>query len=50
MMIPERLGTAAMTLGPARAALDIATQYSSRRISRKRNRRRQRVSFGARPR
>jgi alkylation response protein AidB-like acyl-CoA dehydrogenase len=31
MMIPERLGTAAMTLGPARAALDIATQYSSRR-------------------
>ncbi len=31
MMIPERLGTAAMTLGPARAALDIATHYSSRR-------------------
>jgi len=31
MMIPERLGTAAMTIGPARAALDIATQYTSKR-------------------
>jgi butyryl-CoA dehydrogenase len=31
MMVPERLGTAAMTIGPARAALDIATSYSSRR-------------------
>ncbi len=31
MMIPERLGTAAMTVGPARAALDIATRYSSKR-------------------
>lgn len=31
MMVPERLGTAAMTTGPARAALDIATLYSSRR-------------------
>ena len=31
MMIPERLGTAAMTLGSARVALDIATQYTSRR-------------------
>jgi alkylation response protein AidB-like acyl-CoA dehydrogenase len=31
MMIPERLGTAAMTVGPARSALDIATRYSSRR-------------------
>jgi alkylation response protein AidB-like acyl-CoA dehydrogenase len=31
MMIPERLGTAAMTIGPARSALDIATRYSARR-------------------
>ncbi len=31
MMIPERLGTAAMTIGPARAALDIATRYTSKR-------------------
>ena len=31
MMIPERLGTAAMTIGAARPALDIATAYSMRR-------------------
>lgn len=31
MMIPERLGTAAMTVGAARPAVDIATAYSSRR-------------------
>ena len=31
MMIPERLGTAAMTIGAARPALDVATTYSSRR-------------------
>ena len=31
MMIPERLGTAAMTVGAARPALDIATDYSARR-------------------
>jgi alkylation response protein AidB-like acyl-CoA dehydrogenase len=31
MMIPERLGTAAMTIGAARPALDIATTYSSKR-------------------
>ncbi|MDX9816790.1 MAG: acyl-CoA dehydrogenase family protein, partial [Smithellaceae bacterium] len=31
MMILERLGTAAMTIGAARPALDIATQYTSRR-------------------
>lgn len=31
MMIPERLGTASMTIGAARPALDIATQYTSRR-------------------
>lgn len=31
MMIPERLGTAAMTIGAARPALDIATSYSTRR-------------------
>ena len=31
MMIPERLGTAAMTIGAARPALEVATQYSSRR-------------------
>ncbi len=31
MMIPERLGTAAMTIGAARPALEIATRYSSRR-------------------
>jgi len=31
MMIPERLGTAAMTIGAARPALDVATEYTSRR-------------------
>ena len=31
MMIPERLGTAAMTIGSARVALDIATRYTTRR-------------------
>lgn len=31
MMIPERLGTAAMTIGAARPALEIATGYTSRR-------------------
>jgi butyryl-CoA dehydrogenase len=31
MMIPERLGTAAMTIGAARPALDIATSYSTKR-------------------
>ncbi len=31
MMIPERLGTAAMTIGAARPALDISTGYSTRR-------------------
>lgn len=31
MMIPERLGTAAMTVGAARPALDVATGYSARR-------------------
>ncbi len=31
MMIPERLGTAFMTIGAARPALEIATHYSSRR-------------------
>jgi len=31
MMIPERLGTAAMTLGAARPALEIATGYTTRR-------------------
>jgi alkylation response protein AidB-like acyl-CoA dehydrogenase len=31
MMIPERLGTALMTIGAARPALDIATKYTSRR-------------------
>lgn len=31
MMIPERLGTAAMTLGAARPALEIATRYTSKR-------------------
>ena len=31
MMIPERLGTAAMTIGAARPALEIATDYSARR-------------------
>ena len=31
MMIPERLGTAAMTIGAARPALDVATAYTSRR-------------------
>jgi alkylation response protein AidB-like acyl-CoA dehydrogenase len=31
MMIPERLGTAAMTVGAARPALEIATRYTTRR-------------------
>jgi len=31
MMVPERLGTAAMTIGAARAALDVATGYTARR-------------------
>ncbi len=31
MMIPERLGTAAMTIGAARPAVDVATAYTSRR-------------------
>jgi len=31
MMIPERLGTAAMTVGAARPALDVATSYTARR-------------------
>lgn len=31
MMIPERLGTAAMTLGSVRPAIEIATKYTSRR-------------------
>ncbi len=31
MMIPERLGTAAMTIGAARPALDVATSYTSKR-------------------
>ena len=31
MMIPERLGTAAMTIGAARPAVEIATGYSTRR-------------------
>jgi butyryl-CoA dehydrogenase len=31
MMIPERLGTAAMTIGAARPALEIATTYAGRR-------------------
>lgn len=31
MMIPERLGTAAMTIGAAAPAVDIATGYTSRR-------------------
>lgn len=31
MMIPERLGTAIMTLGSARVALEIATHYTTRR-------------------
>lgn len=30
-MIPERLGTAAMTIGSVRPALDIATKYTSKR-------------------
>ena len=30
MMIPERLGTAAMTIGGARVALDVATNYTTR--------------------
>jgi butyryl-CoA dehydrogenase len=31
MMIPERLGTAIMTIGSARTALEIATHYTTRR-------------------
>lgn len=31
MMIPERLGTAAMTIGAARPALDVASGYTTRR-------------------
>lgn len=31
MMIPERLGTAAMTIGSARPAVDVATGYTTRR-------------------
>ncbi len=31
MMVPERLGTAAMTIGPARAALEVAGGYTTRR-------------------
>lgn len=31
MMIPERLGTAAMTIGTVRPALEIATRYTARR-------------------
>ncbi|MCP4137669.1 MAG: acyl-CoA/acyl-ACP dehydrogenase [bacterium] len=31
MMVPERLGTAAMTIGSVRPAIDIATRYTSRR-------------------
>ena len=31
MMVPERLGTAAMTIGAAQPAVDIATNYTSRR-------------------
>lgn len=31
MMIPERLGTAAMTIGAARPAVEVATRYTSRR-------------------
>jgi len=31
MMIPERLGTAAMTLGSVRPAIEIATRYTSKR-------------------
>ncbi len=31
MMIPERLGTAAMTIGAARPAVEVATGYTSRR-------------------
>jgi alkylation response protein AidB-like acyl-CoA dehydrogenase len=31
MMIPERLGTAAMTIGAAAPAVDVATGYTSRR-------------------
>lgn len=33
MMIPERLGTAAMTIGSVRPAIEIATRYTSRRKS-----------------
>ena len=31
MMIPERLGTSAMTIGAARPALEVATTYTSKR-------------------
>lgn len=33
MMIPERLGTAAMTIGPAAAALEVAGGYTTRRTA-----------------
>ncbi|MBF0378747.1 MAG: acyl-CoA/acyl-ACP dehydrogenase [Desulfamplus sp.] len=33
MMIPERLGTAAMTIGSVRPAIEIATRYTSKRKS-----------------
>ena len=31
MMVPERFGTAAMTIGAVRPALEIATDYSTKR-------------------
>ncbi len=31
MMVPERLGTAAMTVGAARPAMEVATRYSNKR-------------------
>lgn len=31
MMVPERLGTAAMTIGAARPALEVATEYTAKR-------------------
>jgi len=31
MMVPERLGTAAMTIGAARPALEVATEYTTKR-------------------
>jgi acyl-CoA dehydrogenase len=33
MMIPERLVSAAISIGPGRAALEIATRYSDRRVA-----------------